>query len=72
MRTKFEVSIFKRCKENEKFAKFKNRSRDLDYVPLWPTFLLIFYSLQSVDLLNKTAAALAVSELFTMIDKFKM
>jgi len=48
MRTKFEVSSFKRCKENEKFAKLKSRLLDLDYVPFWPTFLLIFYSLQYV------------------------
>jgi len=33
MRTKFEVSSFKGCKENEKFAKYKSKSRDVDYVP---------------------------------------
>jgi len=58
----------KRCKENknERFAKFKSMSRDLDYVPFWPSFLLIFYSLQFVYMLNKTPVALAVSELFKM------
>jgi len=67
------VSSFKRCKENEKICKIKNRLRDLDYVFFWPTFLLlIFYSLQFIYMLNKTPVALAVSELFTTIRKFKM
>jgi len=70
MRTKFEISSFKRCKENEKFAKFKSKSRDLDYVSFWPIFLLIFYSLHYVYMLNKTSIVLAVTELF--MRKFKM
>jgi len=36
MRTKFEVPSFGRCRDIEKFAKFKNGSRDLDYVPCRP------------------------------------
>jgi len=59
--------------KNEQFAQVKTRLRDLDYVPFWTTFsLLIFYSLQSVYTLNKRPAALAVSELFTAIRKYKM
>jgi len=53
--------------------KIESRSRDLDYVTFWPTFLLlIFYSLRSVYTLNKKPVALAVSELFTAVYKFKM
>jgi len=73
MSIKFEVSSFKRCKENEKFATFKSTSCDLHYVFYGPTLLLlIFYFLQYVHVLNKTPVALAVSELFTAIRKFKM
>jgi len=71
MHTKFKVSSFKRCKDYEKFVKFESKSRDLDYVPFWLTFLLMFYSIQSVYTLNKKPVALAVSELFTVVYSLK-
>jgi len=40
MRTKLKFLALNVAK-NEIFAKFKNRSRDLDYVPFCPTFLLL-------------------------------
>jgi len=68
MCTKFEASGFSRRRDIEEFAKFKSRSHDLDYVSFGHTFVLfIFYSLQSVYMLNLKPIALAVSELFTVV-----
>jgi len=63
------VAIPERCM---KFKSFTVGQCDLDYVSIWPTFvLLIFYSMQSICMINLNSVALAVWEICTGVRKFK-